>query len=157
MRTRNKKAEMSIWGALLSFALVLILTPGVRYYHIQEEVNVIDQNLADTVQSVCTASNILNFDSVKFDKGFQMEMANKEDYITVILNEAGWNEEVGGEYMKDGYMITDPDIVLDQENRCFSFTYLLHVPIRILSQTVTTVTVEKNQVFYISPLYETIR
>ena len=64
-----KKAEMSIFGAILAFALILLLTPGIEFLQVNEQAFLMEENIQNSLKDVCACNTILSYNGLKFENG----------------------------------------------------------------------------------------
>lgn len=135
---------MSIFGAILAFALILLLTPGIEYLQVNEQVFLMEENIQNSLKDVCASNTILNYNGLKFENGVAITVENEQTYIDALFDSLGYRKTDADRWEKDGVAISEATLSFDESQYAFVLAYTSDVPVKILNKPVSTVRLEKT-------------
>lgn len=83
--TKLKKAEMSIYGALIAFAVLILFTPIFSLFQVSKRIELTEYNMHSALVDTCLSDTIVRYNDVKY-KTTMKHTINCTDYRDEILD-----------------------------------------------------------------------
>lgn len=140
---KNKGAEMSLYGALIAFAILILLFSFFEFFNTSIQIQGMEDSLSSSLSDVCLENTIKDYDYIKYknDKNIPKQV-NKEQYINAIFKATGFKKE-GTTWSKGEYSISDAKIEFDSTGYCFKLKYTIHAPFKVLGTQVDIIKIRK--------------
>lgn len=141
-----KRAEMSIFGAIMAFIMVLIIFPSYQYMIFSETIATETTVLKDTLLDVAVADTQIKFDSYKdMYENDNKNVTDNNTYIEAILTHLGYEDNDNNGYWEKGeFEISEPKLTYHANSHYYNLSFKLSAPFKILGRTVTRLTFYKN-------------
>ena len=141
----KRKAEMSILGALIAFALILLLCPAFEFYNLSKKASIAENNIKDALEDVCISDAIVKYNDVKCLSTNNYDV-DTDKYETAIFNTLGYTKKGAHKWAKGDMEISNVSLVYNTGSRSFIVKYNLSVPFKILNKKIKTSTVKKKDI-----------
>lgn len=141
----KRKAEMSILGALIAFALIMLLCPVFEFYNISRKSSFLEENIKATLEDVCVSDAIVRYDDVKCLSTNNYDVDTNK-YETAIFESLGFTNKAPHKWGKGDTDISNVSLVYNTGSRSFIIKYDLSLPFKILNKKIKTSTVKKKDI-----------
>ena len=141
----KKKAEMSILGALIAFALIILMCPVFEFYNISRKAEIAENNIKATLKDVCVSDAIVRYNDVKYVTDNDITI-DTDKYEEAIFDSLGYTNKNIHEWSKNETEISNFSLRYNSKSRSFIVKYDISMPFKILNKTVKTSTVSKKDV-----------
>lgn len=139
----NKKAEMSLYGALIAFAILILLFSFFEFFNTSLKIQGIEDSLSSSLSDVCRQNTIKDYDYVKYEDVKNIpKQVNKAQYTNAVFAATGF-QKVGSDWTKGEYRISNATMEFDSEGYCFKLKYTIHVPFRLLGKQADIIKIQK--------------
>ena len=140
----KKSAEMTIFGALISFAMIMILCPVFEFVQISKRADVTEQSIRSALIDTCTADSIVRYNDVKYEYAENYKL-DTDKYISSIFHSLGYVQNGAG-WTKGSTSITDITLTFAGTTNTFELRYKLNTPYKVLNKAIKDVAVEKQNI-----------
>lgn len=141
----KKKAEMSILGALIAFALIILMCPVFEFYNLSKKTDIIENNIKATLKDVCVSDAVVHYDNIKYMSNGDF-VIDTDKYENAIFDSLGYTNKNTHEWSNNEVIITNFSLRYSSKSRSFIVKYDVSVPFKILNKKIKTSTVSKKDV-----------
>lgn len=129
----NKKADMTLLGAIVAFALIILLSPVLLYMQLYEQVNQVNNNIESSFSDMCVTSSIVHYDNVKFN--IEKSKYDSGVYSESLLKSNGFTKS-GDEWKKDSIIIKNVKLDFNSKDYKYNLNYDISIPFRFFNKSV---------------------
>lgn len=141
----KKKAEMSILGALIAFALIVLMCPVFEFYNISKKTEIAENSIKATLRDVCVSDSIVRYNDIKF-MAANIFTIDEDNYEEAIFDSLGYTNKNLHEWAKNDIKISNFSLEYNSGSRTFIAKYDISIPFKILNKTIKTSTVSKKSI-----------
>ena len=136
----RKKAEMSIFGALIAFAIIVLICPVFEFYQVSRKTEIAEQNIKSALMDTCVSDAIIRYDDIKY-LNTETYVLDANNYEQAIFNSLGYTESGSHSWKKGEISVSGASLNYNEGSRS-----LISIPFKILNKTVKISTVEKKDI-----------
>lgn len=151
----RKKAEMSIFGALIAFAIILLMCPVFEFYQISKKTDMTEKNIKSALMDTCVSDAIIRYNDIKY-LNTETYVINCDNYEQAVFSSLGYNENGSHSWKKGDISVSSVSLNYNGGSRSLVLKYKLSVPFKILNKTVRISTVEKKDVVAFESIIEKV-
>lgn len=143
-----KKAEMSLLGVLIAFALILLISPAIELYNVTDRINTTENEISTALNEVIVADAIVRFDDVKSVLSDIYEI-NETQYIKGTFETLNYTASSGAETWTNTDKtvdITDIEIVYNEGSNSVITKYTINTPFKLLGKKVKDLKISKKNI-----------
>lgn len=140
-----KKAEMSIFGALIAFAIVILMCPIFEFYQVSQKTDVTEKNIKAALMDTCVSDAILRYNDIKY-LNTETYIIDYDNYENAIFESLGYTNYDSNSWKKGDITISNISLTYNENSRSMILKYKLSVPFKVLNRTFKVSTVEKKDI-----------
>ena len=143
---KSKLAEMTIFGALISFAIMLIIFPSYQYMQFDEAISVETNEIQNVLLDVAVADTEIKFDSYKdVYKDDNKNTTNTVQYVDAILTKMGYTDNNDDNIWEKGkFTISTPYLSYNANTRYYNLSFVISAPFSIIGREVADISLNKS-------------
>ena len=150
----NKKtAEMSIFGALIAFAIIVLMCPVFEFYQVSRKTEIAEQNIKSALMDTCVSDAIIRYDDIKY-LNTETYVLDGDNYEQAVFNSLGYAENGSHAWKKGEISVSEASLAYNEGSRSLILKYKLSIPFKILNKTVKISTVEKKDIVAFDSIVE---
>lgn len=133
-----KKAEMSLFGALIAFALILLMSPVLEFYTMTDRINTTENEISTALNEVIVSDSVVRFNDIKNVLSDTYDI-NEEKYIEAIFETLNYTSSENKEVWTntdETVDIKNVEIIYNEGSNSVVAKYEINTPFKILGKRV---------------------
>lgn len=140
-----KKAEMSIFGALIAFAIIILICPVFEFYQVSQKTDITEKNIKAALMDTCVSDAILRYNDIKY-LNTETYIIDYDNYESAIFESLGYENKGPHSWKRGDITISNVSLVYNKNSRSMILKYKLSVPFKVLNKTFKVTTVDKKDI-----------
>ena len=125
-----KKAEMSIYGAIIAFAIFVLFTPLFSLFQVSKRIELTEYNMHTALLDTCLSDTIIRYNDVKY-RTTRKHTINCDDYLNEILKSLDYVKN-GNKWKGNSVTLSDASLTYNEGSGSFVLKYDVSTSFKIL-------------------------